>query len=337
MLRTPGPFSIAIIANATMAELMHRLSSASRWLFDSEQGAADRLIPRWLFLRALGLIYFSAFFSLALSNPRADRARREFFRRTNICKPWRIRWAPFAASGLRPRCLWLSSGPHMLTALCWVGMVASLLLVLNLWPRGMLADLLRRASFRSSARRRIFRATSRMACCWRRASLRCSLRRPDCVPGLGAASPPSRASLFLLQWEWFRIYFESGVAKIAEWRSAMAPLHRHGRVLPERPAAHLDRLVRAASAALVSCGDRVSPRSRWSWAWSGCCFCRGAGASFAFCIVTPWEIGVILTANYTFLNYLVLALGFLLLDDRFLRRFLPARWKRSFADKSERR
>ena len=29
-----------------------------------------------------------------------------------------------------------------------------------------------------------------------------------------------------------------------------------------------------------------------------------------FCIVTPWEIGVILTANYTFLNYLVLALGF---------------------------
>ncbi len=37
-----------------------------------------------------------------------------------------------------------------------------------------------------------------------------------------------------------------------------------------------------------------------------------------FFIVTPWEIGVILTANYTFLNYLVLALGFLLLDDKFL-------------------
>ena len=37
-----------------------------------------------------------------------------------------------------------------------------------------------------------------------------------------------------------------------------------------------------------------------------------------FFIVTPWEIGVILTANYTFLNYLVLSLGFLLLDDRFV-------------------
>ena len=46
-----------------------------------------------------------------------------------------------------------------------------------------------------------------------------------------------------------------------------------------------------------------------------------------FFIVTPWEIGVILTANYTFLNYLVLSLGFLLLDDRFLRRFVPARFR----------
>ncbi|MGC2543363.1 MAG: hypothetical protein WA372_19330, partial [Candidatus Sulfotelmatobacter sp.] len=33
-------------------------------LFDSEHGASDRLAPRWLFLRALGGIYFSAFFSL---------------------------------------------------------------------------------------------------------------------------------------------------------------------------------------------------------------------------------------------------------------------------------
>jgi len=46
-----------------------------------------------------------------------------------------------------------------------------------------------------------------------------------------------------------------------------------------------------------------------------------------FFIVTPWEVGVILTANYTFLNYLVLALGFLLLDDRFLVPFVLRRWK----------
>jgi lipase maturation factor 1 len=46
-----------------------------------------------------------------------------------------------------------------------------------------------------------------------------------------------------------------------------------------------------------------------------------------FLIVTPWEIGVILTANYTFLNYLVLVLGILLLDDGYLQRFFPARFR----------
>ncbi len=35
-----------------------------RTLFDPDHGARDRLLPRWLFLRALGVIYFSAFFSL---------------------------------------------------------------------------------------------------------------------------------------------------------------------------------------------------------------------------------------------------------------------------------
>ena len=39
-------------------------ASAFRWLFDVRRGAEDRLIPRWLFLRALGGIYLSAFFSL---------------------------------------------------------------------------------------------------------------------------------------------------------------------------------------------------------------------------------------------------------------------------------
>ena len=57
---------------------------------------------------------------------------------------------------------------------------------------------------------------------------------PGLRPGLGAASPPSRRSLFLLQWEWFRIYFESGVAKMLsgdpEWRqlTAMDEYYQNG-------------------------------------------------------------------------------------------------------------
>jgi len=43
-----------------------------------------------------------------------------------------------------------------------------------------------------------------------------------------------------------------------------------------------------------------------------------------FFLITAWQAGIIITSNYAFLNYLVLVLGFLLLDDQFLSRFVPA-------------
>ena len=42
-----------------------------------------------------------------------------------------------------------------------------------------------------------------------------------------------------------------------------------------------------------------------------------------FFIVAPFEISIILTANYAFLNYIVFLLGFLLLDDRFVEWAVP--------------
>ena len=49
------------------------------------------------------------------------------------------------------------------------------------------------------------------------------------APPLGISDPPSRASRFLLVWLMFRIYFESGIAKILghdpEWRNFTAMDH----------------------------------------------------------------------------------------------------------------
>jgi hypothetical protein len=53
-----------------------------------------------------------------------------------------------------------------------------------------------------------------------------------------------------------------------------------------------------------------------------------------FFIVTPFEISIIATANYTFLNYLVLLLGVLLLDDGFLEWVLPLRFRESIRGKN---
>src|SRR6266404_7744582 len=112
-------------------------ASAIGWLFDRQRGASEHLIPRWLFLRALGLIYFSAFFSLVfqirgLIGPAGIQPASSYLQEVvKSLVHWQRLW--FA-----PTLLWWSSGSHMLIALCWAGMIASLLLVLNLWPRGML-------------------------------------------------------------------------------------------------------------------------------------------------------------------------------------------------------
>jgi hypothetical protein len=151
---------------------------------------------------------------------------------------------------------------------------------------------------------------------------------PGWRPGLGYTHPPSRASLFLLQWEWFRIYFESGLVKLlsgdTEWRhlTAMDEYYQNGPLptwigwyiqhLPHW--FHLATAFSTLALELVIVWMLFLPR-RWR--------------VICFLIVTPWQVGVIFTANYTFLNYLVLALGFLLLDDRFFSRWLRGEWKPS--------
>ncbi len=307
---------------------MDRLLSATRWLFDSEQGAADRLIPRWLFLRALGAIYFSAFFSLAfqirgLIGPQGILPANEYLQAV-AHSLGHARGVWFA-----PSVLWLSSGPHMLTALCWVGMIASLLLVVNVWPRGMLVIcFVCFVSFVSAAQD--FSGYQSDGMLLEAGFISLFFAPRGFRPGLGRSSPPSRASLFLLQWEWFRIYFESGVAKLLggdpEWRNftAMDEYYQNGPLptwigwyvqhLPHW--FHASTVVATLALELALVWMLFLPR-RWRLA--------------CFLIVTPWEVGVILTANYTFLNYLVLTLGVLLLDDRFALRFFPERWKNNFS------
>src|SRR5271168_1372513 len=106
-----------------------------RW-FDPEQGVRDHQISRWIFLRALGLIYFSVFYSLVfqirgLIGPNGILPAYEYLEAvTRESGPLRFWFAPTL--------LWFSCGLHMLLALCWAGIAASLLVVANVWPRTML-------------------------------------------------------------------------------------------------------------------------------------------------------------------------------------------------------
>ena len=294
------------------------------WLFDSRDGAPGRLVPRWIFLRALATIYFSAFYSLLFQIKGLIGTEGILPAHELSCR----------------RGADISSNEAVVRA-------DTLLAFLEFghadgrdvdWPAGIdcrVPESLAAAQFlhlfyllyfvcdRGAA---TFRITSRMECCWKPDSSRCFLCRAGFLPGLGDASPPSRASLFLLQWEWFRIYFESGMVKLLsgdrQWRTltAMDEYYQNG-PLPTWIGwyvQHLPHWFQAASAA-----GTLGLELGLVWML----FLPRRVRIVCFWIVTPWEFGVIFTANYTFLNYLVLSLGFLLLDDRFLLPVVPARYR----------
>src|SRR5579863_5825494 len=95
------------------------------------------LWPRWIFLRALGLIYFSAFYSLifqikGLIGPNGILPAADYLQAVSAALHGGRFW--FA-----PTLLWISSTDRALAVVCWAGLIASLLLIFNVWPRMALA------------------------------------------------------------------------------------------------------------------------------------------------------------------------------------------------------
>src|SRR5579863_424932 len=117
-----------------------RLKAWSEWLLGPEVSDEKRpghLWPRWIFLRALGLIYFSAFYSLifqikGLLGPSGILPAGDYLQAVSSALHAARFW--FA-----PTLFWISSSDRALMLVCWVGLAASVLLTLNVWPRAALA------------------------------------------------------------------------------------------------------------------------------------------------------------------------------------------------------
>jgi len=285
-------------------------------------GPPGHLLPRWLFLRALGFIYFSAFYSLlfqirGLVGPNGILPAGLYLKEVaNFLGASRYWYAPTV--------LWLDSSDRTLLALCWIGMLASLLLVLNILPRAMLVIcFVLFLSFVSAAQDFSGYQSDGMLLAAGFVSFFFAPR--GLRPGWGASDPPSRASLFLLRLLWLTIYFESGVAKYfggdPSWRdfTAMDQYYQNG-PLPTWIGWYAQQLPHWFHAATAAVTVGVELVVVWML------FLPRRFRIVCFFIVTFLQIGIILTANYAFLNYIVLSLGFLLLDDRFLVQFLPAGW-----------
>ncbi len=281
---------------------------ALRWFLPDP--ASRFLGARWLFLRALGIFHFSVFYSLAFQilgligddGILPVRSLFEFY----AGKYWEI-----------PSLLWLAPNDRGLIALVAVGLVSSTLLVANIAPRACLAASgVCFLSFVTAAQD--FSSYQSEGMLLEATAAAFVLAPRGFRPGFGASSPPSRAARFVLLWECFRIYFESGIAKIASgdpsWRdlSAMDHYYENGPLptwigwwaqqLPH--GFHVFTAGATIAIELVIVFGMFVPRLRLA----------------TFGILTALQVGIIATANYCFLNHLVLALGIFLVDDDALRR-----------------
>lgn len=306
----------------------NRIRQAAGWLLGPEasaEGPQTHLLPRWIFLRALGLIYFSAFYSLifqikGLIGPHGILPAGEYLAEVTNYYPGLQRF------WFAPTLLWFGSGNHALMLICWLGLLASIAVILNLWPRAALAVcLVCFLSFVAAAQD--FSGYQSDGMLLEAGFISLFFAPSGLRPGLGAEHAPSRFSLFLLRWEWFRIYFESGVVKLTSgdysWRhlTAMDDYYQNG-PLPTWIGWYVQQLPHWFHAATAF----MTLAAELGLVWM--LFLPRRLRIICFLILTPFQIGIILTANYTFLNYLVLWLGFLLLDDGFVRSVLPQRWKK---------
>jgi hypothetical protein len=291
-----------------------------RRLFGPDFTPPGYLAARWLFLRALGLIFFSAFYSLVfqirgLIGPNGVLPAHDYLAQV-------ARVMGSARFWYAPTLFWYSASDRFLLGVCIVGLVASLLLTLNLAPRAMLVVcLVAFLSFIAAAQD--FASYQSDGMLLEAGFISLFFVPPGWRPRWAERHPPSRASRWLLIWLMFRIYFESGIAKMLghdpEWRdfTAMDQYYQNG-PLPTWIAwyAHqLPHAFHAATAVITLALELVLIFA---------IFLPRRSRIVLFFVITPWQIGIILSSNYAFLNYIVMVLGILLLDDKFLAWMLPS-------------
>lgn len=297
------------------------------WLLGPEastEGKGTHLFSRWIVLRALGLIYFSAFYSYlfqikGLIGPQGILPAGEYLPRVKAAL------GGVQALWYAPTLLWLGSSDHALMIVCWLGMAAAVAVILNFWPRlSLFICLICFLSFVAAGQD--FSSYQSDGMLLEAGFISLFFAPPGLRSGLGPAHLPSRFSRFLLQWEWFRIYFGSGVVKLASgdmsWRhlTAMDDYYQNG-PLPTWIGWYVQQLPHKFQAFTALLTLVMELGIVWML------FLPRRWRIICFWMVTPFQIVIILTANYTFLNYLVLVLGFLLLEDGYIRSLLPQRWK----------
>jgi len=276
---------------------------------------------RWLYLRILGIGFLLSFLSIwsqvmGLIGPRGILPARDLIAALSR-QPG---WTGFMSA---PSLLWLDSGPLGIQCVMLAGTIAGLLLALNVLPRiSVFVCWACYLSFVSVARN--FSGFQSDGLMLESAFLALFLAPGGFRPGLGEKNPVKLAMMAMFGLLIFRLMFGSGIAKLlsadtAWWfNEAMDDYYVNcpfptwiGWAVQQMP-----RGFHSFSSAFALFVEVICPLLILMGKWP---------RRVVALIWMSFQIGILLTANYTFLNYNSIALGLLMLDDGFFTRFLRLR------------
>jgi len=276
-------------------------------------------LVRWVFLRALGIIYLIAFLSLWIQFPGLVGSNGILpvqSTMTMIRHQADAHHIGLDRYRLVPTLCWLDSGDSFLKLHCAAGTALAFLVMIGIAPAPCLFLLwLIYLSLCTVCREFLGFQWDNLLL--QTGFLAVFLAPLQFLPWRSRATPPSRLVLWLLRWLLFQLMFESGCVKLVSgdpsWRSLTAlRFHYETQPLPTWIGWYAHQFpgwVHTASAVVMPFLIFAPRRLR----------------QFACVALLLLQALILLTGNYCFFNLLTISLCLLLLDDTALTRFLPGR------------
>lgn len=293
-------------------------------LWGPNLGPHDHSLIRWLFLRLLGVIYFIAFASLA-GQAIGLFGSGGILPIGDYLDAVAARYDAPERFLLLPTLLWANHSDSFIQLLCVGGILFSVLVVLDIATMPVLVALW--ASYLSLVNGgQDFLSFQWDILLLETGFLAIFLSSFHLLPRFERQRAPSMVVIWLLRFLLFKLMFMSGIAKLVSgdptW-SNLTALDFHYWTQPLPPplawfAAQMPLWTKQLSTLVMFFIELVIPftffmprRVRFVGAW----------------LTILLQLAIILTGNYTFFNWLTIALCVLLFDDDAVRRWFPGRFR----------
>jgi predicted DCC family thiol-disulfide oxidoreductase YuxK len=306
-------------------------STLTRWFWGRHVEAPDYFLTRWIFLRALGAIYLFAFISLwtqigGLIGHDGIVPTDQFM--SAVKQQFDAHGLGLERFHLLPTLCWFDSSDTFLNIQCAAGTLFAILLIAGIAPAPCLA-LLWLIYLSLATVGQDFLGFQWDNLLLETGFLTIFFAPLQLWPKCSREAQPSKIILWLLRLLLFKLIFSSGCVKLLSddpnWRNLTAlTFHYQTQPLPTCLGWYANQLplwFQKFSCAAMFAIELGAP---WlMFAPRRIRFLGGAAVAFL-------QILILLTGNYTFFNFLTLALCLLLLDDFVLQRMVPFKFRRWF-------